>query len=117
MAAQGLDGSVPVSGQDGDHAALNRVAQGTQTVSVWKDARDLGKRAAEIAAMLADGKMMDAIPGAVKFSGGPSGVEMNAVFLAPVPITADKLDLVIDAGWIAKDKVCEGAAEAVAACG
>ncbi len=117
LAAQGLDGSVPVSGQDGDHAALNRVAQGTQTVSVWKDARDLGKRAAEIAAMLADGKMMDAIPGAVKFSGGPSGVEMNAVFLAPVPITADKLDLVIDAGWIAKDKVCEGAAEAVAACG
>ena len=37
LAAQGLAGSVPVSGQDGDHAALNRVALGTQTVSVWKD--------------------------------------------------------------------------------
>jgi D-xylose transport system substrate-binding protein len=32
LAAQGLAGSVPVSGQDGDHAALNRVALGTQTV-------------------------------------------------------------------------------------
>ena len=40
---RGLAGSVPVSGQDGDHAALNRIALGTQTVSVWKDARELGK--------------------------------------------------------------------------
>ncbi len=31
LAAQGLDGIVPVSGQDGDGAALNRVALGTQT--------------------------------------------------------------------------------------
>ena len=45
LTAQGMDG-IPVSGQDGDHAALNRVAKGTQTVSVWKDARELGKRAA-----------------------------------------------------------------------
>jgi len=116
LSAQGLDGSVPVSGQDGDHAALNRVAMGTQTVSVWKDARELGKNAAAIAAMLADGKGMGDIPGSVSWSGGPGGVEMNAVFLAPVPITADNLDVVIDAGWIAKDKVCQGAAEAVAAC-
>lgn len=40
LTAQGLAGSVPVSGQDGDHAALNRIALGTQTVSVWKDARE-----------------------------------------------------------------------------
>ena len=39
LAAQGLAGKVPVSGQDGDAAALNRVALGTQTVDVWKDAR------------------------------------------------------------------------------
>jgi len=44
LSAQGLAGSVPVSGQDGDKAALNRVALGTQTVSVWKDARELGKK-------------------------------------------------------------------------
>lgn len=116
LAAQGLDGSVPVSGQDGDHAALNRVARGTQTVSVWKDARELGKNAAAIATMLADGTAMSDIPGSVEWSGGPDGVTMNALFLAPVPITADKLDVVIDAGWIEKDKVCEGAAESVAAC-
>jgi D-xylose transport system substrate-binding protein len=32
LAGQGLAGAVPVSGQDGDHAALNRIARGTQTV-------------------------------------------------------------------------------------
>lgn len=115
--AQGLAGEVPVSGQDGDHAALNRVAAGTQTVSVWKDARDLGKNAASIAAMLADGKAMDEIPGAVKWADGPNGVEMNAVFLAPVPVTADNLQLVIDAGWISQDSVCQGVdGSSVAAC-
>jgi D-xylose transport system substrate-binding protein len=108
LAAQGLDGTVPVSGQDGDHAALNRIALGTQTVSVWKDARELGKNAGNIASMLAAGKSMGEIPGAVKWSGGPNKVEMSAIFLAPVPITADNLEVVVDAGWIAKDKLCAG---------
>ncbi|GIL00685.1 MAG: D-xylose ABC transporter substrate-binding protein [Alphaproteobacteria bacterium] len=116
LAAQGLAGTVPVSGQDGDHAALNRVARGTQTVSVWKDARELGKAAGDIASMLADGKAMTDIPGAVKWSGGAKGVEMNAVFLAPVPITKDNLNIVIEAGWIPKDKACEGATAGVAGC-
>jgi D-xylose transport system substrate-binding protein len=108
LAAQGIAGSVPVSGQDGDHAALNRVALGTQTISVWKDARALGKRAAEIALLLADGKKMSDIPGAVKFDGGPKKVEMNALFLTPIPITRENLDVVIDAGWIRRDEVCQG---------
>jgi D-xylose transport system substrate-binding protein len=66
--------------------------------------------------MLADGKPMADMPGAVKWSGGANGVEMNAVFLAPVPVTADKLNLVIEAGWIEKEKVCNGAAASVVAC-
>ena len=116
LEAQGLAGSVPVSGQDGDHAALNRVALGTQTVSVWKDSRELGKAAGEIAISLADGTAMDAVPNVVKFT-TPGGVEMNSVFLAPVPITRDNLDVVIDAGWVSKDVVCQGvAAGSVAAC-
>ncbi|SFV32179.1 D-xylose transport system substrate-binding protein [Devosia crocina] len=117
LAAQGLAGSVPVSGQDGDHAALNRIALGTQTVSVWKDARELGKRAAEIALELAGGAELDGVTGATKFSDGPNGVEMNAVLLPPVPITQDNLDVVIDAGWVSKDVVCQGVtAGSVAAC-
>jgi D-xylose transport system substrate-binding protein len=117
LTAQGLAGSVPVSGQDGDQAALNRIALGTQTVSVWKDARELGKRAAEIAVALASGTALDKIEGATKFSGGPKKVEENALFLAPVAITKDNLNVVIDAGWVSKDVVCQGVpAGKVAAC-
>ncbi len=115
--AQGLAGSVPVSGQDGDHAALNRIALGTQTVSVWKDSRELGKAAAEIANQLADGTAMEDVEGAVKWADGPNKVEMNAIFLAPNPITRDNLNVVIDAGWVSKEVVCQGvAAGTVAAC-
>jgi D-xylose transport system substrate-binding protein len=117
LEAQGMAGTVPVSGQDGDHAALNRVALGSQTVSVWKDARDLGRAAAEIANQLADGVSMEDVEGAVTWSDGPQGVEMNAVFLAPLPITRDNLDVVVDAGWVSKDVVCQGVPSgAVAVC-
>jgi D-xylose transport system substrate-binding protein len=108
LAAQGMAGAVPVSGQDGDHAALNRIALGTQTVSVWKDARELGRKAAEVALLLADGKKMTEVPGVVKFAGGPRKVEMNALFLTPIPIVKDNLNLVIDAGWIKREEVCQG---------
>jgi D-xylose transport system substrate-binding protein len=108
LAAQGLAGAVAVSGQDGDHAALNRIARGTQSVSVWKDARALGKTAVEIAALLAEGKAMSEIPGVVKFAGGPKKIEMNALFLEPIPITSDNLDVVVDSGWIKKEEVCQG---------
>ena len=114
LSAQGLN--IPVGGQDGDHAALNRVARGMQTVSVWKDARQLGKAAGNIAGMLADGKAMTDIPNAVKWSGGANGVEMNAIFLAPTPITKANISAVIDAGHIAKEKVCEGAMAGVDGC-
>ena len=114
LAAQGLN--VPLGGQDGDLAAINRVARGTQTVSVWKDARQLGKAAGEIASALADGAALDAVPGATKFSGGEKGVEMNAILLSPTPITKDTLNLAIEAGHITKEQACEGAMEGVAAC-
>jgi D-xylose transport system substrate-binding protein len=85
-------------------------------VSVWKNSNDLGKRAAEIAVALATGTAMDAVPEAQKWAGGEKGVEMNAIFLAPTPITADNLNLAIDAGQISKEQACEGAMDTVAAC-
>ncbi|MCM8737488.1 D-xylose ABC transporter substrate-binding protein [Azospirillum sp. A1-3] len=108
LAAQGLAGTVPVSGQDGDKAALNRIALGTQTVSVWKDARELGRRAAEIAMELAGGKKMTDIAGATSFDGGPKKQKMTSLFLTPIAITKDNLGQVIDAGWVTKDVVCQG---------
>lgn len=106
LTAQGMQG-IPVSGQDGDHAALNRVAQGTQTVSVWKDSRELGKAAGEIAVALAGGAALGDIPGTVQFT-TPGGNVMNATLLAPLPVTKDNLSVVVDAGWISKEALCQG---------
>ncbi|RCK50829.1 sugar ABC transporter substrate-binding protein [Thalassospira profundimaris] len=115
LAAQGMQG-IPVSGQDGDHAALNRVALGTQTVSVWKDARELGKKAAEIAVELAKGTKLDDVDGTQDWT-SPNGTVMKSYFLKPVAITQDNLNVVIDAGWVSKDVVCKGVESGkVAAC-
>ena len=59
------------------------------------------------------------IEGSVMFDGGPkTQVPMNSIFLTPVPITKDNLNVVIDAGWITKDEVCAGVkAGTVAVCG
>ena len=116
LKAQGMAGKVPVSGQDGDKAALNRIAVGTQTVSIWKDSRALGKVAAEAAVAMADGTAMDKLPNVIKFKDGKKKVEMNAILLPPDPITKANLDDVIKAGWITKDEACAGAAKDVAAC-
>jgi D-xylose transport system substrate-binding protein len=114
--AQGLAGQVPVSGQDGDQAALNRVALGTQTVSVWKDARELGTAAGEAAVALCGNPDVSAVEGAESFT-TPGGNELSSIFLDPIPITQDNLDVVVDAGWISEEDLCQGVdAGTVAAC-
>ncbi|MEX0667795.1 MAG: substrate-binding domain-containing protein, partial [Acidimicrobiia bacterium] len=115
LEAQGLAGTVPVSGQDGDLAALNRVALGTQSVSVWKDARELGTAAGEAAIALAGGAALADIEGTVQFDA--DGTSMTSIFLEPLAITQDNLDLVVDAGWITVEQLCVGVtAGSVAAC-
>ena len=114
LTAQGMEG-IPVSGQDGDHAALNRVAKGTQTVSVWKDARDLGRAAGEIAVALAKGASLGDIDGAGEWT-SPGGTTLSAMFLEPLPVTKDNLSAVVDAGWISKDALCQGVSNGPAPC-
>nr|WP_106206189.1 substrate-binding domain-containing protein [Aliiruegeria haliotis] len=107
LSSVGLEG-IPVSGQDGDIAALNRIALGSQTVTAWKDARELGRLGAKVAAALASGTAPEEIEGAVVWDKGPKGTAQNAAVLAPVTITRDNLDVVLDADWISKEDLCAG---------
>jgi D-xylose transport system substrate-binding protein len=107
LKAQNISG-VPVSGQDADIAALNRVARGEQTVSVFKDANALGKAAGDAAVALAKGTAPSALKGTVSWTGGTKKLTMNSLFLKPVPITSDNLDYVIKAGWATTQQVCAG---------
>jgi len=113
LRAQNLVG-IPVSGQDGDIAALNRVALGEQTVSVFKDARKLGEAAGSVAVQLAKGKKPKDVAGTVTWAEGTKKIPMISMFLKPVPVTKDNLDYVITAGWATKEQVCKGVAAAKA---
>lgn len=116
LTAQGLEGKVPVSGQDGDLPNLNKVALGTQTVDVWKDARELGKAAGESAVALCKNPDASAVTGAAKFT-TPGDNDVSSIFLKPIPITQENLNVVLDAGWIDKDTLCKGVtAGSVAGC-
>jgi D-xylose transport system substrate-binding protein len=107
LEAQGLAGQIPVSGQDGDIAALNRVALGTQTVDVWKDARELGRAAGEAAAALCSNPDISAVTGTVEFE-SPGGNTLTSILLDPIAITQDNLDVVLDAEWITEEELCQG---------
>jgi D-xylose transport system substrate-binding protein len=109
LKAQGLDKTVKIGAQDGDKFALNRVALGTQVVSVWKDATELGTEAGKAALQLCKDPDISKVAGAVaaKTTGG---LDSYHLFLKPIPITKDNLQVVLDAKWITKDELCKDVA-------
>lgn len=116
LAAQGLAGKVPVTGQDGDKGALNRVALGTQLVSVWKDGRNLGKASGEAAIALCADPDLAKLSGTVQFD-TPGGNTLTSIILDPTPVTKDNLQAVLDGNVLTKDELCLGVTPgSVAAC-
>ena len=126
-------GFPPLSGQDGDPANLNNVALGKQYVDVFKNANELGKTAGAAALELCKGTAMDALtlpdglidPTVAPVDGlaakpftTPDGTTVQSFILQPTPLTADNLQVAIDAGQITKEDLCKGvdAATAPAAC-
>ena len=126
-------GFPPLSGQDGDSANLNNVALGKQYVDVFKNSNELGKAAGAAALALCAGTTMadlklpdgliDAsvapVPGlAAQPFTTPGGISVTSFILQPTPLTADTLQVAIDAGFISKADLCKGvdAATAPAAC-
>ncbi|HTG40156.1 MAG TPA: substrate-binding domain-containing protein [Methylomirabilota bacterium] len=126
-------GYPPLSGQDGDPANLNNVAQGKQYVDVFKNANELGKAAGAAALKLcADPKTLGLtlpdglVDASVAPTAGltaqdfktPGGTTVKSLILQPTPLTADTLQTAVDAGQISKADLCKGvdAATAPAAC-
>lgn len=101
------DGKVKIGAQDGDTFALNRVALGTQVVSVWKDSIELGTAAGKAALELCKDPDVSKVTGA-KAEKTSGGLDSFGLLLNPIPITKDNLQVVLDANWITKDKLCEG---------
>ena len=128
-------GFPPLSGQDGDPANLNNVALGKQYVDVFKNANELGKAAGAAALKLcADPKTLGLtlpdglVDTTVAPTAGltaqdfktPGGTTVKSFILQPTPLTAETLQVAVDAGQISKADLCKGvdatAATAPAAC-
>jgi D-xylose transport system substrate-binding protein len=106
LKAQGLDKTVKIGAQDGDKFALNRVALGTQVVSVWKDATELGTAAGKAALELCKNPDISKVTGAVAAK-TTKGLDTYHLFLKPIPITKDNLQVVLDAKWIKTAELCK----------
>jgi D-xylose transport system substrate-binding protein len=120
QALQTVGLKIPVTGQDGDTAALNRVALGTQAVSVWKNAFALGETAGDVAMQLCSGTALNAVkaPGDLPPAAAPAslnatpfttpgGKTVQSIILTPTAITKDNVKDTVDAGWVTKDAVCK----------
>jgi D-xylose transport system substrate-binding protein len=81
-----LAGKVPVSGQDADLAAIICIAQGTQTMTVYKPVTNEAARAAEEAVRLAKGEATHA-DGATR----NGKVNVPTIMLRPVVVTKDNI--------------------------
>jgi D-xylose transport system substrate-binding protein len=102
LAAQGLAGKVPITGQDAELAGVIRVVQGTQSMTVFKDTRELGRKAIEMSLDLANGKPIETQGRAV--NNGKKDVP--SVLLTPQIVTKDNVDdVLIKSGYLKKEQV------------
>lgn len=106
---QGL--TIPISGQDGAPGALNRIARGQQTFTIWKNAFALGETAATVALQLAEGKKGSEVDGAGTFQVPDGGPELNSILLPVDRIDASNLEKTVDVGWATKDRICAGVSQ------
>jgi len=101
LAAQGLDGKIPVSGQDAELAAAQRIVEGTQTMTVYKPIKDLAEKAADLAVKMAKGEDV----GADKTVNNGK-IDVPSVLLNPVAVDKTNMDATVVAdGFHSKDDV------------
>jgi len=102
LAAQGLAGKVPITGQDAELAAAQRIVQGLQSMTVFKDTRNLGTAAIEAALILATGK----VPTTANQVVNNDKVDVKSILLTPVAVDKANIDaILIDSGYLKKEDV------------
>lgn len=101
LAAQKLDGKVPVTGQDAEASAARRILEGTQSMTIFKDARRLAAETIIAAKKLADG----VAPGATTTVHNGSH-QVPARLLTPVVVDRNNLEQVlIESGYLKRTAV------------
>jgi len=95
LAEKGLAGRVPVSGQDAELSALQRLVQGTQTITVYKPIKAIANEAANLAVAMARGVVPE-----TKVTTHNGKMDVPSYFLVPVAVTKENIaNTVIEDGF------------------
>ena len=108
LAEEGLAGRVLVTGQDAETVALQRIAAGTQAMTIYKPLRTLASGAAELAVRMGEGRAV------IARGGVDNGQrEVPAVLYDVLTVTRDNiLSTVVADGLATYDEVYRGLPEA-----
>lgn len=107
LSEEGLAGKVLVTGQDAETVALQRIAAGTQAMTIYKPLRTLAQGAAELAARMADRRVVVA-----RQTVNNGQTDVPAVLYDVVTVTKGNIiDTVIRDGLASYDEVYRGIPE------
>ena len=87
----------PVTGQDAELAAVQRIVAGEQFMTVYKSIKTEAEKAAEVAVALAQG---EEVSDTEDFQGVPSFI------FDPVVVTQDNVQLLVDEGFWSVEDIC-----------
>lgn len=107
LEAQGLAGKVVISGQDADLAAVQRIAEGKQSMTIYKPIKAIATKSAEVAVQLAKGEK-------VTSDSTINNGKVDVPFIKLDPIKVDKenlIDTVIKDGFHSYDEVYKNVPE------
>jgi D-xylose transport system substrate-binding protein len=100
----------PITGQDAELAAVQRILTGEQHMTIYLDIKAQASKSAELAVALAKGDKPSA---PTKVNNGTT--EVPAFLLDPIAVTSDKIkDTIVKDGFYKVDQICTG--EVASAC-
>ncbi|MBL4931629.1 sugar ABC transporter substrate-binding protein [Clostridium paridis] len=98
---QGLAGKVAVTGQDGTVDAIKRIINGTQSMTVLKDTRKLGKVAIDSAIKLANDQYVEA--NTTVYNGAS---DVPSIIISPELVTRNNIsNAIINSGFLKSEEV------------
>jgi D-xylose transport system substrate-binding protein len=87
LSEEGLAGKVLVTGQDADLVAMQRIAAGTQAMTIYKPLHTLAQGAADLAVRMASGK-----PVIARHAVNNGAIDVPSVLFDVVTVTRDNID-------------------------
>ena len=101
LSEQRLAGRIPVTGQDADLEACQRIVEGTQLMTVYKPVDNLAKQAAECAIKLAKHENLG-----TDQTMNNGSFDVPCILLEPIPVTKENMDeAIINSGFHTREDV------------